>query len=271
MRPIAQGPRGRHRLRLSGCGAERAGARGLHDRDRARAGAAAPKRCCGTLNRTNVHVRAGDGYAGWPEQAPFDRIMVTAAPEEIPRPLIDQLAPGGRLVAPGRRPGRPAVDDHRREDRERRGRAADDPRPVRPVYAWEARLTFPRPARNRGHETNCHSGPAALPSRSRQPRRGAGPAGNRARPPRRGQPAQPIDQNNQLPRQNAEETRQMLQQMLWQLPPAVRGVLQYDPSLLDRPDYLGPYPELQAFLKQHPEVCEEPGVLFREPRQPTRQ
>jgi protein-L-isoaspartate(D-aspartate) O-methyltransferase len=52
------------------------------------------------LNKTNVHVRAGDGYAGWPEQAPFDRIMVTAAPEELPRPLVDQLAPGGRLVIP---------------------------------------------------------------------------------------------------------------------------------------------------------------------------
>jgi protein-L-isoaspartate(D-aspartate) O-methyltransferase len=53
-----------------------------------------------SLNRTNVHVRVGDGYAGWPEQAPFDRIIVTAAPEEIPRPLIDQLGPGGLLVAP---------------------------------------------------------------------------------------------------------------------------------------------------------------------------
>jgi protein-L-isoaspartate(D-aspartate) O-methyltransferase len=52
------------------------------------------------LKKTNVRVRAGDGYAGWPEQAPFDRIMVTAAPEDIPRPLIDQLALGGRLVAP---------------------------------------------------------------------------------------------------------------------------------------------------------------------------
>ena len=52
------------------------------------------------LTRNNVHIRAGDGYAGWPEQAPFDRIMVTAAPEEIPRPLVEQLAAGGRLVAP---------------------------------------------------------------------------------------------------------------------------------------------------------------------------
>jgi protein-L-isoaspartate(D-aspartate) O-methyltransferase len=48
----------------------------------------------------HVRVREGDGYAGWPERAPFDRIMVTAAPERIPQPLIDQLAPGGRLVIP---------------------------------------------------------------------------------------------------------------------------------------------------------------------------
>jgi protein-L-isoaspartate(D-aspartate) O-methyltransferase len=52
------------------------------------------------LGYGHVHVREGDGYAGWPEQAPFDRIMVTAAPEEIPAPLLEQLAPGGRLVAP---------------------------------------------------------------------------------------------------------------------------------------------------------------------------
>jgi len=52
------------------------------------------------LNRTNIHVRAGDGYAGWPEEAPFDRVIVTAAPEELPRPLVDQLAAGGRLVVP---------------------------------------------------------------------------------------------------------------------------------------------------------------------------
>jgi len=52
------------------------------------------------LGYDNIHVRAGDGFAGWPERAPFDRIMVTAAPEEIPQPLLDQLAPGGRLVIP---------------------------------------------------------------------------------------------------------------------------------------------------------------------------
>lgn len=48
----------------------------------------------------NVHVRAGDGNQGWPEHAPFDRIMVTAAPEDVPQALVDQLAPGGRMVVP---------------------------------------------------------------------------------------------------------------------------------------------------------------------------
>lgn len=52
------------------------------------------------LGYANVQVREGDGYAGWPEKAPFARIMVTAAPERIPQPLIDQLAPGGVLVIP---------------------------------------------------------------------------------------------------------------------------------------------------------------------------
>ncbi|MBI3050343.1 MAG: protein-L-isoaspartate(D-aspartate) O-methyltransferase [Acidobacteria bacterium] len=52
------------------------------------------------LGYTSVHVREGDGYAGWPEQAPFDRIMVTAAPDRIPQPLIDQLRAGGRMVIP---------------------------------------------------------------------------------------------------------------------------------------------------------------------------
>ena len=48
----------------------------------------------------NIHVRHGDGYAGWPEHAPFDAIMVTAAPDHVPQPLVDQLAPGGRMVIP---------------------------------------------------------------------------------------------------------------------------------------------------------------------------
>lgn len=49
---------------------------------------------------TNVHVREGDGYDGWPEHAPFDRIIVIAAPAQIPRPLVDQPATDGRLVIP---------------------------------------------------------------------------------------------------------------------------------------------------------------------------
>jgi protein-L-isoaspartate(D-aspartate) O-methyltransferase len=48
----------------------------------------------------NVFCRCGDGYRGWPEKAPFDAIMVTAAPKWIPQPLIDQLAEGGRMVLP---------------------------------------------------------------------------------------------------------------------------------------------------------------------------
>ena len=52
------------------------------------------------LGYRNVVTRIGDGYLGWPEQAQFDAIMVTAAPREVPQPLIDQLRPGGRLVVP---------------------------------------------------------------------------------------------------------------------------------------------------------------------------
>lgn len=52
------------------------------------------------LGYENVHVRVGDGYRGWPGAAPFDGVLLTAAPREIPEPLLDQLALGGRLVAP---------------------------------------------------------------------------------------------------------------------------------------------------------------------------
>lgn len=52
------------------------------------------------LGYNNIETRCGDGYAGWPGAAPFDLIIVAAAPARVPQPLIDQLAPGGRLVIP---------------------------------------------------------------------------------------------------------------------------------------------------------------------------
>jgi protein-L-isoaspartate(D-aspartate) O-methyltransferase len=52
------------------------------------------------LGYGNVHLRAGDGFAGWPDKAPFDAIVLSAAAEEIPAPLWEQLAEGGRLVYP---------------------------------------------------------------------------------------------------------------------------------------------------------------------------
>ena len=52
------------------------------------------------LGYSNVHARIGDGYRGWPERAPFDAIIVTAAPDHVPPALIEQLKPGGHLVIP---------------------------------------------------------------------------------------------------------------------------------------------------------------------------
>jgi protein-L-isoaspartate(D-aspartate) O-methyltransferase len=52
------------------------------------------------LGFDNVHVRAGDGYLGWPDEAPFDGILVTAGADHVPQPLIDQLAVGARMVIP---------------------------------------------------------------------------------------------------------------------------------------------------------------------------
>lgn len=52
------------------------------------------------LGYDNVNVRIGDGYQGWPEEAPFDAVIVTAAPETVPRELVNQLAEGGRMVLP---------------------------------------------------------------------------------------------------------------------------------------------------------------------------
>jgi len=52
------------------------------------------------LGYSNIHTRIGDGYQGWPEQSPFDAIIVTAAAEKVPQPLIDQLQEGGKMVIP---------------------------------------------------------------------------------------------------------------------------------------------------------------------------
>ena len=52
------------------------------------------------LGYTNVHARVGDGYAGWREHAPYDAIVVTAAPDHVPSALVEQLAVGGRMVIP---------------------------------------------------------------------------------------------------------------------------------------------------------------------------
>ena len=53
-----------------------------------------------SLGYRNIHYRVADGNLGWPEHAPFDRIMVTAAPKNIPKPLLDQLAPEGIMIIP---------------------------------------------------------------------------------------------------------------------------------------------------------------------------
>jgi protein-L-isoaspartate(D-aspartate) O-methyltransferase len=53
-----------------------------------------------TLGYHNIETRIGNGYQGWPEHAPYDGIVVTAAASHIPQPLIEQLKPGGRLVIP---------------------------------------------------------------------------------------------------------------------------------------------------------------------------
>jgi len=58
------------------------------------------KRTLQRLGYDNVHVRIGDGYKGWPEHAPFDKIIVTCSPESVPQPLVDQLKEGGQMIVP---------------------------------------------------------------------------------------------------------------------------------------------------------------------------
>lgn len=60
---------------------------------------AASKRLA-SLGYRNVHVKSGDGYQGWPDKGPFDAVVVTCGAKEIPRPLFEQLKPGGKMVIP---------------------------------------------------------------------------------------------------------------------------------------------------------------------------
>jgi protein-L-isoaspartate(D-aspartate) O-methyltransferase len=62
--------------------------------------AASAKRLLLQMGYQNIMVKAGDGYLGWPDVAPFDAIVVTAAPDHIPKPLLEQLKEGGRMVVP---------------------------------------------------------------------------------------------------------------------------------------------------------------------------
>ena len=77
-------------------------------------------------------------------------------------------------------------------------------------------------------------------------------------PPRPAQAAVPVYPDNT----NAPQTRERLQELLRQLPPSVGEVLERDPSLLNRPDYLAPYPTLVGFLQQHPEIARTPAYFF---------
>lgn len=74
--------------------------RELYSIERVQALATRARETLAQLQLQHVRLRYGDGYAGWPDQAPFDAIIVTAAPPQIPRPLLEQLAEGGQLILP---------------------------------------------------------------------------------------------------------------------------------------------------------------------------
>ena len=94
------GARNRHRLGVPGRGARGARGEGVHDRDRRPGREAGGGAIWRALGYRNVATRIGDGYNGWAEAAPFDGILVTAAAPYVPKPLVEQLKPGGRLVIP---------------------------------------------------------------------------------------------------------------------------------------------------------------------------
>lgn len=82
----------------------------------------------------------------------------------------------------------------------------------------------------------------------------------------RGEQPAPVQPPADVPfGQNAHNTRSELHNLLWQLPPSVRAVLQNDPALMEQADYLSPYPALQAFLKQHPEIVRNPTFFLGRP------
>jgi protein-L-isoaspartate(D-aspartate) O-methyltransferase len=88
------------------------------------------RRTLARLGYGNVHVRTGDGFRGWPERAPFDAILLTAAPRRVPAPLLAQLKPGGRLVAPV---GPPGEDGQQLEVLTKRADGSMETRRVLPV------------------------------------------------------------------------------------------------------------------------------------------
>ena len=87
------------------------------------------KKTLDDLGFSNVDIRLGNGYEGWPEPVAFDAIIVTAAPSEVPESLLAQLGPGGRMVIPVGMPG--STQDLLRLQRQEDGEVAG--RPVLPV------------------------------------------------------------------------------------------------------------------------------------------